>query len=358
LQRLFWANVRWPKGEPLQAKYQCANCGEMWSDAKRWNSLQYGEWRAEHPEIIEYQGYHLWGAYSPWVKLGLMADKFLKVKNDPPRFKVFVNQDLGETWEEEGETIEAAAFLTRLEEYPAPVPAGGLVITAGVDVQKTWIEGTVKAWGIGQQSWLIDHFVLHGDPKRDPNIWQELDLKLSKIYEHEKGIKLKISAACIDSGHATTAVYRFCRGKENRRIFPIKGSSSEWDPIIAKFSIHRTYKVKLYIIGVNTAKDTIFSRLKIMDYGPGCMHFPAGTPLEYFEGLTAEKGIPTYKQGRPVTRYRKLRERNEPLDCEVYALAAIEILDPPFEMIARKLFEDDKPVEKKKKNRWVDSWKN
>jgi phage terminase large subunit GpA-like protein len=50
---------------------------------------------------------------------------------------------------------------------------------------------------------------------------------------------------------------------------------------------------------------------------------------EYVEQLTAEKAIRKYVKGRGAIReWVKTRERNEALDLEVYALAALYILGP------------------------------
>ncbi len=43
------------------------------------------------------------------------------------------------------------------------------------------------------------------------------------------------------------------------------------------------------------------------------------------------------RHGFPVRYYKKLRERNEALDCFVYNLAALEILNPNFERLAKNL---------------------
>jgi phage terminase large subunit GpA-like protein len=52
---------------------------------------------------------------------------------------------------------------------------------------------------------------------------------------------------------------------------------------------------------------------------------------EYLAQLTAEKAIRKYVKGRGAVReWIKLRERNEALDLEVYALAALHILGQPF----------------------------
>lgn len=361
MQRLFWSGVKWPKGKPELAQYQCDNpkCREHWSDARRLNALQYGKWIAERPEIIEHAGFHIWAAYSPWVRLGQLAETFLNVKNDPPRLKVFVNQDLGQTWEESGDSIDPAKLMARVETYPAPVPMGGLVLNAGIDIQKTWVEGVIRAWGIDQESWLIERFYIVGD-FRKPQIKQELEDKLNKVYEHESGIKLRISGACIDSGYLTSQVYQFVAGKESRRIFATKGLSQYGTPIISKFTQNRKYGIKIFQIGTDNAKDVIFPRLGIEKPGPGYYHFPVDTSEEYFEGLCSEKGVSTYYKGRAVTIYKKLRERNEPLDCEVLALANIEILDPPFQTIAQRLQtteKESKVIKKNKHGGWVNKWR-
>jgi phage terminase large subunit GpA-like protein len=52
---------------------------------------------------------------------------------------------------------------------------------------------------------------------------------------------------------------------------------------------------------------------------------------EYLAQLTAEKAIRKYVKGRGAVReWVKLRQRNEALDLEVYALGALYILGQPF----------------------------
>ena len=47
----------------------------------------------------------------------------------------------------------------------------------------------------------------------------------------------------------------------------------------------------------------------------------------------------------PMRYYKKIRERNDALDCFVYNLAALEILNPNFERLAKNLTKEKKPVE-------------
>ena len=59
------------------------------------------------------------------------------------------------------------------------------------------------------------------------------------------------------------------------------------------------------------------------------MHLPEWADEEYLAQLTAEKAIRKYVKGRGAVReWVKLRERNEALDLEVYALAALYIMGP------------------------------
>jgi phage terminase large subunit GpA-like protein len=139
---------------------------------------------------------------------------------------------------------------------------------------------------------------------------------------------VKIASVMLDSGGShTDSVYRFCKARQHRRVFCLKGSSESGKEILSKFSTNNQYRVKLFIVGTDTAKDRIFARMKIPAPGPGYMHLPDWIEDEYLAQLTSEKAIRRYKRGRGVVReYVKIRARNEALDLEVYALAALYVL--------------------------------
>jgi len=89
--------------------------------------------------------------------------------------------------------------------------------------------------------------------------------------------------------------------------------------------------VNLYSINTITAKDTIYSRLNLAEPGPGYSHFPVKQIYnsDYFHQLTVEKRVLRYRQNRAYHAYDKPSgERNEALDCRVYALAALYIINP------------------------------
>jgi phage terminase large subunit GpA-like protein len=81
------------------------------------------------------------------------------------------------------------------------------------------------------------------------------------------------------------------------------------------------------MVGTDTLKRTIYARLKISQPGPGFCHFGQNATDEYLEGLTCERLIPRTVKGFQVLEWQKPSgTRNEPLDLEVYCLAALELV--------------------------------
>lgn len=149
------------------------------------------------------------------------------------------------------------------------------MITAGVDVQDDRLEVEVIGWGISQESWSLQYHVLHGDPAQS-KVWEDLTNVLTQTIKTKDGRTLPVACACIDSGgHQTQRVYEYCKGREYQRIYAIKGASQIGKPLVSKFSKNNKLRVKLFTIGTDTAKQMIYSRLKIHQPGPGYCHFPA-----------------------------------------------------------------------------------
>lgn len=306
--------------------YVCASCKFRIPEyLKQW-MLDRGHWIAKFPSrpIV---GFYINGIYSPWRQnWKALAQEWheANAERNPEKLKAFINLRLGETWEEQGDSLESHTLRKRAEQYKADVPHGVGLLTASVDVQGDRLECVVKGWGAKEESWLIAYQQFFGDPGQE-EVWNEVDEFLLTEFEHDSGRKVRVHSAMIDSGgHHSDSVYRFVKVRQSRRIFAIKGSSEPGKEILGKFSINNAYKVKLFTIGTDTAKDRIFSRMKIPGAGPGYMHIPDFVDDEYLAQLTAEKRVRRVKKGgRVVREYVKTRARNEALDLEVYALAAL-----------------------------------
>jgi len=216
-----------------------------------------------------------------------------------------------------------ATLLNRREVFGARLPAGVAVLTAGVDLQVDRAELELVGWGRGEESWSIEYRVFPGDPSA-PQLWQALDEYLKREWSHEYGIKLPVAACAIDSGFHTQAVYDFCRTRYSRRVFAIKGKSGSL-PVWPKKPTRNTLgKAPLWIVGVDSAKSVIYSRLKIEQPGPGYAHFPLERNEEWFEQLLSEVLVTSYARGVPVREWRRKKGvRGEVLDARTYAYAAL-----------------------------------
>lgn len=325
-QTLKWAQVRWDEGRPETAAYMCEDCGVLWTDAERVRAIKNGHWQAT-AESKRVAGFHLSGLYSPWTPLESAVLDFLEAKKQPATLRVFVNTYLGETWEDQGERVDDYAVAERREDFGEQLPREILVLTAGVDVQDDRLEIEIVGWGKDEESWSLDYKTIYGDPS-SPAVWQDLDSAFAQEFEREDGKILHVRAACIDSGgHHTNSVYTYVRPREGKRIFAIKGVGGEGKPLVGKPGRNNIGKIRLFPIGVDTAKDLLYSRLKISEPGPGYLHFPLKRSDEYFRQLTAEKIVIRYHKGFARREWVKMRPRNEALDVRVYAMAALGILN-------------------------------
>ena len=323
-QPLRWANVKWDEGEPDTAQYMCEHCAVLWSDSDRVWSVRNGHWHAEK-EFNGVAGFAISGLYSPWTPLSEGVKDFLKVKKSPEQLRVWTNTYLGQTWADAGETVDDYMLSERREPMES-IPDDVLILVAGVDVQDNRLEITVLGVGRDDESWVIDHITLYGDPST-PQLWTALDSQLFKQYETESGRKIAIRASCVDSGgHFTNSVYTYCKKNAGRKVFAIKGLGGEGKPIAGRPSKNNVVKCPLFGIGVDTVKDLLFARMRIQEQGAGYIHFADHLNDEYFRQLTAEKIVTRYHKGYKKRVFEKIRARNEALDCMVYAYAAYTII--------------------------------
>jgi phage terminase large subunit GpA-like protein len=364
-QVLRWANVKWEEDKPETAKYVCDDCGSLWDDAQRARIIKTGKWLADKP-TKKIAGFHLSALYSPWTPLEDGVRDFLEAKKQPATLRVWVNTFLGETWEEQGEQIDDYDLANRAEDWDA-IPEDVLLLTAGVDVQDDRLEAEIVGWGRDEESWSIAYKTIHGDPSA-PAVWRDLDEFLGQSFEHELGEDMIVRATCIDSGgHHTQAVYKYVAPREGKRIYAIKGVGGEGRPIIGKPSKNNIGKIKLFPVGVDTAKLLLFSRFRISEPGPGYCHFPVGREDEYFKQLTAEKIATRYHKGFAKREFVKTRTRNEALDVRVYAMSALSLLNVNLTSLAKTMevkrkaqeeIKTTKPVVRpKQKSSFVNRWR-
>lgn len=353
---LDWANVQFEKDNPEEVSYCCPSCGVVESE-HAWKELFYlGKFVARFPNR-KVRGFHLNSLASLFADWSDVVRKFLianeeKKKGNIEQLKAWMNTEMGQTWEEEGEEIEADSLYLRREEYSSEVPEEVIVLTAGVDVQDDRFEIEVVGWAEEKESYGIYYKKIYGDLKLK-TVWDDLDKFLLQTFTTGDGRSLKILAACIDSGgHFTQEVYKFCKTRVARRIWAIKGKGGAQTPYYSKPSYNNAYKTPLFTLGVDTGKAILYQRLAEQEMGPNYCHFPLGRGYtqEYFKGLTAERMVMTYKKGRAqyVWKLKEGIKRNEPLDIRNYATAALEITNP---ILKKEQPEEIKKIKKTRRTR-------
>jgi len=156
-------------------------------------------------------------------------------------------------------------------------------------------------------------------------VWEQLDRFLDTEFSYKNGEKIKIICTCIDTGgHFTQEVYQYVKPREIKRIFGIKGQGGDGKSFISKPTKTNRMGISLFVLGINSGKETILSRLKIDLPGPKYMHFPdnveSGYDEAYFKGITSEVKTTVWEKGKRKTVWKTIgTKRNEPLDimCEV-----------------------------------------
>lgn len=337
MQHLQFKNLIWERDKPETAKYKCEHCQELIEEYHKTRMLEAGDWQPTATCSARKIGFHINALYSPlgWFSWADIVTDFLKSQRDPALLQQFVNTVLGETYEPEaGAKMGASDLQARAEDFEGAAPAGVLLAVGSVDVQDNRFE--ITRWGFGreEESWVLDHEVIHGNPAL-PEIWKQLEIALARQVEHATHAPLKLAAVAVDSGgHFTHEVYNFCRHHRAKNWFAVKGSNQRNSPAIGKprrldINLNKGQTLKkgaeLTMVGTDTIKSLLYGRLKLNEAGPGYIHFSQDLSAEFYEQLTAEKLVTRYVRGFPIKEWtKKSGQRNEALDLAVYAYAALQ----------------------------------
>lgn len=309
------------------AKYYCEKCGCEILDSDKPAMLQKGEWRAVikrgigRPKSV---GFWINSLYSIFLKWRDIAEEYLKSYQDPEELQNFVNSWLGEAWEDRKMSTSEDMVMerqTELDEFV--VPEWAQLITAGVDVQETSMYYSIRAFGEFTTSQNITHGqVLH--------FW-DIERVMNAEFQKESGEKMIVNLALIDSGYQADATYDFCIDNADWAM-PVKGSSN---PMRDRYKISkidkansRAYGMQLVLVDGDQYKDSIATRMR-RENGVGSWMVYRGCDREYAAQVTAEHKVAEKSaNGARKTRWvqKHTHGDNHYLDCEVYAMAAAEIM--------------------------------
>ncbi len=331
---------------PYNAHYVCKHCGGVIEEHQKRAMVQAGMWVATHPGPGRHPSFHVDSLISLLTTWEKVAETFVKSKDDPASLKAFVNLWLGEAWEERGDAPEWSRLYGRRLDYPMrTIPAGGLVITLGGDVQGDGIYYETVAWGAMEIAWSVDWGFLPGDTGAAGNkVWQDFDAVLHRQYLDAFGNRRPIDLAGIDSGYNTEAVYEFVRRHVN--VLALKGLDGWGRPAIATATDQdvnwrgkkKRRGLKVWGVGTWALKGKLYANLRkegardgAETDPPGYCHFSEFHDEGYFKQLTAEYLKDETRNGRTVRKWMASGS-NHLHDCRVYnmAIAAHPLLGLPY----------------------------
>lgn len=356
LQWLKFERLRWPKGLPDRVRYHCEACEEPFEERHKtafMDPANGAHWKATAPpeqiataRSAGIAGFHISALYSPlgWQTWEEIARLWEAAQGNDAALKTVKNTVLGETWAERGE----APDWERLYERRGPhrlgeVAEGVMVLTAGADVQRDRVEIDVWGWGRGLRSWLVDHIVIEGEIGTEP-VRQALSELLLRTWRHPSGSEMPISRLAIDSGDGSTtdAVYSWVRAQSRDRVMAIKGMRDGivTSPVDGPTWVEVTERgrkvrrgVHLWSVKVGYFKSETYRFLRLPQptdedleagrgWPSGFVHIPRGITSEWVRQLVAEQLVTVKtRTGFAKTEWQQMRERNEALDCRVYARA-------------------------------------
>ena len=253
-------------------KFLC--CGEeqtpeMWDDAGRSLCRVCGQ----RSPYDGHAGFHASKLYSVRHRLSDLVREFLEAKGDPELLKKFQNTALAEEWEPQGgEGLDATGFIARAEPYgPDDLPEAVYVMTGFCDVQGDRLEVQLIGWGANEEAWPFVYEVIHLDPAQ-PAAWRELDALRSRKFTTRDGRILRVAAFGLDTGgHHGAQVHAYCRRRRGQRVFACKGVAGN-RPIWPTHASRSKSNDALWLVGVDSAKDALYARLRIAEPGPGQGH--------------------------------------------------------------------------------------
>lgn len=343
-QRLVLEGVRWTKGDPDSAVYVCqsAPCGLQIEERHKTAMLRGGRWVATGARARRgVRSFLLSSLYSPFgYSWADAAGDWETAQGSQDDLKAFVNTVLGETWKDQSPPPEWEQLRARSESYPRGiVPRGGLILTAGADVQKDRIEVEILALGRGLERWSVDYLVLPGDPTKT-EVWDLLRDVLSRQWPLASGGAIPIRMLAVDNSYEPDAVFRWIRKQSPAQVAAVRGRDNQMTIVGQPIEVEVTSGGrrirrgnKLWFLGSGLLKSRIYGYLRLERPGADGAKLPSGFSHhpdygeEWFRQITAERLVSRSigRRRRRAVAWEKIRERNEALDCRVYAEGAAEI---------------------------------
>lgn len=336
-QVLEWSNMQAQLDEaaPEKAHFTCVECGCEIQEHHRPGMLTRLRWVAKKPQMMrQHRSFWLWCAYSPLQSWEGIARRWFAAKGDAAGEQVFLNDVAGLPYRSADQAVEWEVLRDRASESDYPkgaIPAGGLLVTIGVDCQADRVEWQVITWGRDFRRWIVDVGVFPGHIS-DATTQKMLDGLLEQGWPNAYGRRLSADLLAIDGNAWTEDVWGWVKRHPAGKVIMVRGANSENAPLLERVRKERSktgkllkYSRRFFNFGTSTLKMALYRNLTRLDpLGRGFIGLPRGLDDEFFRQLTAERRKPVRRRdGFTVYQWVKdPAQANEGLDTHLQAEAA------------------------------------
>ncbi|HQS18618.1 terminase gpA endonuclease subunit [Reyranella sp.] len=336
-QVLEWENMLAELDEdaPDAAHFTCVKCGTVIEEHHRPQMLEGLKFVAHNPKAANYhRSFWIWSAYSPLYSWGRIARDWLKAKGDSAAEHVFANDKIGKAWETRGEAPPWEKLRDRANQSHygrGTIPAGGLVLTLGIDCQADFVACQIVAWGRDFRRFVVDYIALPGHISTE-GCRQKLNDLLQQTWKNEAGNRIALDVAAIDGNAWTEDVWDWARRHPRHRLMMVRGGNNDNAPRLARVKKERNDRTgrllkwagRFFNFNASIMKMALYRDLAKEDpLEKGGVAFPRGLDDAYFQELTAEHRKPVKKHGFTQWRWEKdPAQANEALDTMNQAEAA------------------------------------
>jgi len=345
IQLDFFKGLKFERRAPHRAHYVAQCCGTIIEHHQKAILVREGRFIPTNPEG-RFPSFHVDALISQLTTWDQIAKEWCAADGSETALKAFWNQTLGLPYEARGDAPDFKVLMARREPYEENrIPAMGLVLVAGVDVQHSglWVE--VVAFEPQRQSWSISKRFLDGDTiDPDRGAWAELAKLYEERFEDAFGNQRVLDGLAIDAGDGGryNQVLHWCRFRP--RAYAIKGVPDWGKPAFGTPSRVQVGKIRgkedqrakqgrvtLYPVGTWDLKSEFYAEVAKVrgtdgEFPPGFCHFGDFLDEGYFRQITAETLADAVRKGRRVKVWQAIGGANHFLDCRIYAKAMAERL--------------------------------
>lgn len=275
------------------------------------------------------------GLCSPFQTFGQRAERIVTaiLSGETDKIQTAVNAAFGELFTPMGgdlpewEEIRKLALPYRETE----IPAGVLVLTCGVDVQKNRLVYVIRGWGVRQESWLITKGEIWG-PTDETGVWTDLSDLLGTNFGGMHILRTFVDAGFRPGKKEAVPehrVYEFAR-RHSRTVYATKGFETRPTPLsvnridVKPSGSKAKYGLDLVRLSTDFFKSWVHERIRWPEDQPGGWHLHEDISEDYCRQIVSE--VRTKKDKGGGFTWVVKSKMNHFLDCEALAYAAAYML--------------------------------